>query len=264
MKNTHSLSRVCRCTLLGTGLFLLVTGCASPPTSIADAYESKPRSAAEAYANLGRQYLLQNSIDLALARLQRAIHLDPDLPAAHHDLAVVYSKMGNLDAADSEYLLALKLIPADPTTLYNYATFLYNQGRYSDAETQLQMLISNSKADNRAQAYEALGLIALKTNDSAKAEGYFGQSLRIASNQPRALLELAQLTLNEGRLSQARNYLQRYQDLARDTAEGLWLGIFLERAQGDERKVADYSQRLRVKFPDSPQARQLYAERISH
>ncbi|CAK0757477.1 type IV pilus assembly protein PilF [Gammaproteobacteria bacterium] len=263
MTGTHSLCWSWGRTLVGAGLLIFATGCAGPSNSVADAYESKPRNPAEAYANLGRQYLLRDSLDLALTRLQRAIRLNPDLPAAHHDLAVVYSKMGNLDAAGDEYRIALKLIPRDPTTLYNYATLLYNQGNYSEAETQLQTLISNPTADNRTQAYEALGLIAIKLGDSAKAEGYLEQSLRTDANQPRALLELAQIALDGGRLPQAKNYFRRYQEIVHDTPEGLWFGVLLERAQGDDRMVADYSQRLRVKFPDSPQARQLYAERIN-
>ncbi|CAK0762465.1 type IV pilus assembly protein PilF [Gammaproteobacteria bacterium] len=247
--------------LVAAGLLVLLTGCAGRTPAVADVYDAAPRNAAEAYANLGRQYLLRDSLDLAEARLQHAITLNPDLPAAHHDLAVVYTKWGNIEAADKEYLLALKLVPNDPTTLYNYATLLYNQGHYPEAEAQLQIVVANPKADNRAQAYEALGLIALKANNSTKAESYFGQALGIAPYQPRTLLELAQLSLNAGHLPLARTYFQRYQEIAHDTPEGLWLGVLLERAQGDEKMVADYSQRLRVKFPDSLQARQLYAER---
>lgn len=251
--------------LTAVGFLVLLTGCANHPSSVANVYDNEiPRNAAGSYAYLGRQYLLRDTLDLAEARLLYAIHLNPDFPAAHHDLAVVYTKMGKFDAADEEYRIALKLVPTDEAILYNYATLLYNQGRYVDAELQLQALIANPKAENRAQAYEALGLIALKTNDSIKAEGYFGQALSIASGLPRTLLELTQISINADRLSLARNYLQRYQEIAHDTPEGLWLGILLGRAQGDEQMVRDYGQRLRVKFPDSPQARQFYTEIRSH
>lgn len=245
------------------GIFITLAGCTSTPTTVANIYDEKPRNAAENYAYLGRQYLFQNSLDLAEARLKHAISLDPELSAAHHDLAVVYTKMGNFDAADEQYRLALQFAPSDAIILYNYATLLYNQGRYPDAETQLLLLVANPAAENRAQAYEALGLIALKSNNSAKAEQYLGQALGIAAVLPRTLLELIKLALDSGRLPLAQSYLQRYQEIARDTPEGLWLGILLGRAQGDSAMVTDYSQRLRVKFPDSPQARQLYAERIN-
>lgn len=246
------------------GIFFFITGCTTTPeTTVATVYNEKPQNAAENYAYLGRQYLFQNSLDLAEARLQHAIQLDPELPAAHHDLAVVYTKMGNFDAADEQYRIALKLAPLDYTIIYNYATLLYNQGRYSEAETQLLALVANPNAENRAQAYEALGLIALKKDATEQAEGYFGQALGIAAELPRTLLELARLSMNAGRLPLANSYLQRYQEIVRDTPEGLWIGILLGRAQGNSEMVADYSQRLRVKFPDSPQARQLYAERIT-
>jgi len=247
------------------GVILLnITGCATTPSgTVANVYDEKPSNAAENYAYLGRQYLFQNSLDLAEARLQHALKLDPELPAAHHDLAVVYTKMGRFDSADDQYRLALQFAPTDYTILYNYATLLYNQGRYDESEKQLLALIANPDAVNRAQAYEALGLIAIKNNQIEQAEVYFGQALGIAAELPRTLLELTKLSITAERLSLARSYLQRYQEIARDTPEGLWTGILLGRAQNDSAMVSDYSQRLRVKFPDSPQARQLYAERIS-
>ncbi|CAK0751095.1 type IV pilus assembly protein PilF [Gammaproteobacteria bacterium] len=254
--------KLCGHILMAAGLPVLLTSCANQPSSVANAYgEEIPRNAADAYAYLGRQYLFRDTFDLAEARLQHAIQLNPNLPAAHHDLAVVYTKIGKLDAADEEYRLALKLAPTDITILYNYATLLYNQGRYAEAESPLQTLVANPEADNRAQAYEALGLIALKANDPDKAEKNFEQALSIAPGLPRTLLELTQLSLNAGRLPLAQNYLQRYQEIARDTPEGLWLGVLLARAQKDDQQLSDYSRRLRIKFPDSSQAQQLHAER---
>lgn len=240
-------------------VFFLV-GCANQPNnnSVANVYSDEmPHNAAAAYAYLGRQYLLRGTLDLAEARLQYALKLNPELPAAHHDLALVYTKMGKFDIANEEYRSALKLLPNDQTVLYNYATLLYNQGRYDEAEIQLKNLIANPEADNQAQAYEALGLIAIKNNAADKAEEYFGKALSIAATLPRSLIELIKLSLDAGRLTLAKNYLQRYQEVARDTPEGLWLGILLARAQGEEQLLADYSRRLRIKFPDSPQAQQL-------
>ena len=243
------------------GLALWLAGCAHP-TSIADAYNATPRNAADAYASLGHQYLLRGTFDLAEARLLHAIHLNPELPAAHHDLAIVYTALGRFDDADREYRVALNLTPTDPTALYNYATLLYNRGHYPEAATQLQILITaNPQADNRAQAYEALGLIAVKNKDLTQAEIDFKQALNMTPTLSRSWLALATLYLDTKRVDLARDSFQHYQSITHDTPEGLWFGIRIARARGDDTLVADYSQRLRIKFPDSDQARQLYAER---
>ncbi len=247
---------------LWVGWMVLVSGCTAQPPSVATAYNEAPTHAADQqYANLGHQYLLRGSFDLAEVRLQHAIHLNPNLPAAHHDLAVAYGELGNLEAADKEYRIALELLPTDPTVLYHYATLLYNQGRYSEAETRLQAVLATPSAEECAPAYEALGRIALKNQEDSKAEGYFKKTLESAPNSPHSLLALAKINLHKNLLPLAQNYLQRYQSIAHDTPEGLWVGVLLARAQGDDTALAAQSQRLRVKFPDSEEARQLYAER---
>ncbi len=261
--NIRFLSRGTSCGSVLMVVWLLgsVAGCSNAP-SIADAYNDMPHgNAAVAYAHLGREYLLRGSFDFAEARLRHAIQLNPKLAAAHHDLAVVCTKLGNWGEADKEYRIALELTPNDPTAIYNYATLLYNQGHYPEAEVRLLAVVANPQADTHPQSYEALGWISLKKNDTAKAEGYFRQALDLSPNMPGALLDLAKIYLDSKRLDLAQSSFQHYQELVHDTPEGLWFGIQMARAQENGALATDYSQRLRLKFPDSEQARQLYAER---
>ena len=243
------------CRWVTVGVLGLVTGCASHPAE--HSLNDPPRNAADAYANLGRQYLLQGSLDLAEARLKHAIQLDPDLAVAHHDLAVVYNETGNLEAAETQYRLASQLAPADLITTYNYATLLYNRGQYAEAETKFQTVAATPGAENRAAACEALGLIDLRREDSAKAEGHFLEALGVTPNLPRALLELSRITLQTGRFPLAQNYLQRHLEITHDTPAGLLLGIQIGKALENSAMGSDYTRRLRLKFPNSPEAQQL-------
>ncbi len=53
---------------------------------------------------------------------------------------------------------------------------------------------------------------------------------------------------------QARAFLQRYEGLAEQTPETLWLGLRIERHNGDQAVMARYANALTGKFPDSQEA----------
>ena len=68
---------------------------------------------------------------LAIARqLAAAV---PQSPDAHHLLAMCLSQIGDVDASDAAFREALRLAPAHPLVLANYATMLRRSGRPHDA-----------------------------------------------------------------------------------------------------------------------------------
>lgn len=242
--------------ILSAVLVVLITGCAGQ-TPIGSEEDARPKNAAEAYANLGRQYLLQGSLDLAEARLHKAIQLEPDFAKAHHDLAVVYGELRNTGAAEAEYQIALRLAPGDITASYNYATLLYNQGKYAEAAEKFQTVVVGPSSEQKAVAYEALGLIALRNGDPAQAEKRFEEALAITPTLPRALLESARVAFQSDRFLLAKNYLQRHLEATRGTPAGFLFGVHLGKALNDEKLVTYCQEQLRKKFPESPEVRQL-------
>jgi type IV pilus assembly protein PilF len=51
--------------------------------------------------------------------------------------------------------------------------------------------------------------------------------------------------------------MERYLSVAKHTAESLWLAAQTERALGNNKLAADYSQQLLTSFPSSQQAQQI-------
>ena len=74
---------------------------------------------------------------------------------------------------------------------------------------------------------------------------------------PKSLLQLAQMSYDEGNTKRAYDYYQRYVAIAQQTPESLWIGILLENGRGNKDTVASYKVLLKGKFPDSDEAKRL-------
>lgn len=94
------------------------------------------REFAAAHAAATEEYLYVQSLDavkLATEAAERAMTLDPALPASHLAAAVIRSAHGDWAAADRAYRRALLLGPSDVTVRLHYAHWLSRLGRFDDA-----------------------------------------------------------------------------------------------------------------------------------
>jgi tetratricopeptide (TPR) repeat protein len=78
---------------------------------------------AAAYAGLARAYLKLKKPSDAYLSAQKAIEHDASLGTAHSALGEVYFRQGKLHEAQTEFLTALKLGPADAQTYFDLARF---------------------------------------------------------------------------------------------------------------------------------------------
>jgi type IV pilus assembly protein PilF len=65
------------------------------------------------------------------------------------------------------------------------------------------------------------------------------------------------MSFADGRVQEARTFLNRYMQAAPPTPEVLWLGVRIERALGDRQSEATYVQQLRRLFPGAPETQLL-------
>jgi len=233
---------------------LLLAGCNQVRTRDP---QGVPTTAGEIHASLGLSYMQQGKNDVAMAKLKRALEFEPDLPEAHHYIAVLYERLGQLDLAEQHYQRALRLDAQNASLQNNYGTFLCNQSRFADSEKHFLAALKDPLYKNPDETYENLGLCALRTGEQSKADGYLRKALQINPKLPKSLFQMAVLEFEAARHLQARAYLQRYLEVGAHTPETLWLGIRNERVLGDKNAVASYALFLKRKFPDSEQARLL-------
>lgn len=220
----------------------------------------KGRDAArDAYIELGIGYLKEGSTENAKVPLKQALELDPSNADAHAALALVFQTEREPELADQHYRKALSS-RSDARILNNYGGFLYEQERYKDAYERFQQAAADNLYPERSRVFENLGLTALKLNNPALAKQHFDKSLRLDRRQPRALLEMAQLSFDEKQYVPARDYYDRFSKISSQNARSLLLGSRLATIFEDRDQAASLGLQLKRLYPGTPEYQQYLSE----
>ncbi|AYF88229.1 type IV pilus biogenesis/stability protein PilW [Pseudomonas sp. JS3066] len=216
-------------------------------------------AARDAYINLGIGYLKQGATERAKVPLKKALEMDPSNADANAALALVFQTEMEPDLADQHYRKALSS-RNDPRILNNYGTFLYEQGRYKDAYERFQQAAEDNLYPERSRVFENLGLTALKMNNPALARQHFDKALRLNRQQPLALLEMSQLAFDDKQYVPARDFYQRYSQIAPQNARSLLLGARLATIFEDRDQAASLGLQLKRLYPGTPEYQQYLSE----
>lgn len=215
------------------------------------------QSAADVYVELSSAYLREGSLGEALKNANKGVLVDPSSSNAHNMIALVHQRLGQGELAESHYRKAVALDPDNPYVLNSFGSFLCTQGLYDDADTYFRRAVGNPLYRTPWLAWHNAGVCALKRERRESAETYFRNALKSNARFAPALLQMADISLQQENYMSARAYLQRYIQITRHTPESLWTGIQTERQLGDKDQVSSYELLLRERFPDSDQVKQL-------
>jgi len=232
---------------------MLLTGCATSKVE-GEKEKEKVEAAARANTQLGVEYLRKGEYETSLKKLKKALEIDPDYADAHDAIAVLYEKVGELDLAEKHYKRSLKLNPDNPGSHNNYGRYLCNVKRYKAAEEEFQIAANNAFYANPEIPLLNAGLCMEALPDAEQAEMYYRKALEKAPGFGPALLQMARVSYEHGKYLNARGYLERYQQSAKQTPESLWLAVRTEYALGDNGAWGNYSLQLKNNFPNSRQA----------
>ncbi len=238
----------------------LLTACVSTghqdPLKTAEGREA----ARDAYVKLGIGYLQKGNTEQAKVPLKQALELDASNADAHAALALVFQTEMEPTLADEHYRKALSA-RRDARILNNYGSFLFEQQRYQDAYARFQEAAEDNLYPERSRVYENLGLTSLRLGQRPQALQHFEKSLRLNRNQPRVLLEMAQLSFEDRQYVPARGYYERYLALkGPQDSRSLLLGIRLAKVFEDRDRASNYAMQLRRLYPGTAEYRQYLAE----
>lgn len=239
----------------------LMTGCVTTggitdPMKTAEGREQ----ARDAYIQLGIGLLGQGDTEKAKNPLKSALDLDPSSAEAHAALAVVFQQEMEPKLAEEHYRKALSLKGNDARLLNNYGGFLYEQKRYKEAYEIYQKASEDTLYGERSRVFENMGLTALQLGKRDEAEHYFERSLRLNSQRPIALLQMALLSFDNKQYVPARGYYDAYSQQSRQTAQSLLLGTRLARVFEDRDLAASLGLQLKRLYPGTPEYQQYLAE----
>lgn len=238
-------------------LGLILSACNQTATRSSVYPSHRSNDVAEANLNLGVEYLRRGEYEIALQKLKRAQAADPNYPAIYNALGLLYQQVGESEQAEEYYKKAISLDPADSSTLNNYGLFLCSNNRFEEAQEAFFKAASNPLYEAPEISISNAGTCALNDNRPDDAENYFRQALSKNPKIAPALIQMGQLSYDQGKYLPARGYLQRYLEISKHTPQSLWLGIRIEEELGDRNALSSYVLSLRNNFPDSKEARML-------
>jgi len=239
---------------------LLLAGCVSGGASDPLANRQGRTEAGRAYTQLGLGYLQQGLTGQAKAPLGKALALDAGDADAHTALALVFQAEGEPALAEAHFKKALASRPGDTRIRNNYGSFLYAQQRFAEAEQMFRLASADTLYPERSRVYENLGLTALRLDDRDQAHAYLTKALQLDRRQPRALLEMAELSYENRHYVPARDYYDRFSQLSDHNARSLLLGSRLARVFDEQGTLADVGQQLQRLYPGTPEYQQYLSE----
>jgi type IV pilus assembly protein PilF len=251
---------------VGVMLLALVAGCADMPgmnqSSSSSASGSAPveteaSTKAKAFTDLAGAYVSRGQMKVALDEVRKAIQADNRYGPAYNVLGLVYMELAEDKLAEENFLKSIDLDKTDSEAHNNYGWFLCTRGRYDEGLAQFTEALRNPLYARPEQAMTNAGLCNEKKGDLKQAEAYYNKALKLQSDSPPATIKLALLNRKLGKQGEAQRLLTRYHEIAPPTSESLWLGVLLEREQGDKDQAAAYALQLRKRFPDSAEAQRL-------
>ncbi|WP_297839160.1 type IV pilus biogenesis/stability protein PilW [Pseudomonas sp.] len=238
----------------------VLVGCVSSG-SINPLSTSKGRDEARlAYVQLGVGYLQQGQTELAKVPLKKALDMDSSDADANAALALVFQAEMEPELADKQFLKALSSRPGDARILNNYGSFLYEQKRYKEAYERFQQAAADTLYPERSRVFESLGMTSMRLGQRDEALTFFTKALGLNPRQPRTLLEMAELSYEDGHYVPSHDYYDRFSQLSDQNARSLLLGVRLAKRYDDRNKAASYGLQLKRLYPGSPEYQQYQAE----
>lgn len=239
---------------------LLLAGCVSGGAGDPLASRQGRVEAGRAYVQLGLGYLQQGLTEQAKAPLAKALALNDRDADAHAALALVFQAQGEPALAEEHFRQALAQRANDTRIRNNYGSFLYAQGRFSQAEQVFRQAGADTLYPERSRVFENLGLTAMKLGRPEQAREYLEKALQLNPRQPRALLEMAELSYENRHYVPARDYYERFSQLSDPQARSLLLGSRLARVFAEPAVVAELGQQLQRLYPGTPEYQQYLSE----
>jgi type IV pilus assembly protein PilF len=235
---------------------VILVGCASSQERAA--LEARKENVVSLNTQLAAAYLQRGQPQVALEHVQKALTLAPQDARANNMMAVVQWRLGDHDEASKYFKRTVKLQPKSAEARNNYGAFLCERRDIDAAVQQFNLALTDPQYPTPARANLNAGLCLMKKPAPATAEAYFREALRLDPKLADALFHMAKITYDSGRTLAARGFMQRYFEVSADTPDSLLLAVKIESTLGAKDAEASYALRLKGKFPDSPQAKELH------
>ncbi len=171
-----------------------------------DAWKKAP---AKARTNKNYGFLLTEAGQIAegIARLKRAVELNPTSSDYHRNLGLAYLKAAMFSSAEQEFKKAVELDPGDAKPLADLGVAHAQQGKTSESLSAFRA--SLQLQPDLIEGLIGLGGVSVLSGDFETAEKNLLKAINIAPNDPRVLNNLAVLYLKTKDYTKAQAVLNQ-------------------------------------------------------
>lgn len=244
---------------------LACAGCASkspapaqsppPDTSPIRTQEATPQQRAAIRTELAAGYYERGQMDVALEELGAAKSLDPSYPKLYNIYGLVYAMLGDRAKAEESFRQAIALAPDDSDIRENWGAYLCATGRAREAMPEFEQVLRDPLYKSPEIALINAGKCSVALGQTKNADEFFRRALTASPGNATAAYNLALLAYRESRVGEARAWMRPVMQQAAPPPEALYLGMCIERKQGDREAERSYESQLRNRWPDSPEAK---------
>ena len=183
---------------------------------------------------------------------QDTLRKNPNSPAGHYNLGVVYAEAGKLPKALDHYLSAIELRPNDARAHNNLAAVYSDMGELDKAVQHYTR--ATEIRPSYADAYYNLGNVRTKKGELDKAIGHYLKAVEIAPNHSGAHGNLGGVYLKKGQLSKAlEHYLRAVKISPNDAGAHSNLGVIYAKMGQPDNALEHYHRAIRIE-PDAAAA----------
>jgi type IV pilus assembly protein PilF len=215
--------------------------------------EGDARSRAKARVDLASGYYRSGQLAIALEEARRGQQIDPGYADAYMLLALIYMDLKDRAQAEENFQRAFRLVPASSELANNYGWFLCQGGRENDAVEYFDRALRDPLYATPAVAAQNAGTCLMRLKDYPRAEKYLRRSFELDASSPVTKYQLARTYLAMGQADRANFYYNLLLRSVESSAETLWLGLRIARANGDLRTESQLAKELRERFPRAPE-----------
>ena len=153
-----------------TSFSTLLTGCAS---------WNQDKDKAELYIRMGSSLIEEGNYPGALTALLKAKEMDPSNPLVYNELGQVYFMRERYETAEQQFRKAVSLQKEYTDARNNLARVLIEEGKYAEAEKEINTVLADLTYGSTDRAYVNLGLAKFNQKQYPQAEDAFFKVLKI-------------------------------------------------------------------------------------
>jgi type IV pilus assembly protein PilF len=225
----------------------------------------KPRLLArtQARTNLASAYFQAGMPVFAMEELDQALNLMPRHAPALLLKALLYQQQRKADLAQTHFLMAFDSSPEEPQINLQWGIFDCQNGQFESAFEKIKRAFAFTMGPEQARVSWLWGQ-CLRRNDQFEAANVrMTEALMQLPSLISEALDLAELKIQLGKLSEAEKILENLNDSPSVSAQSVWLALQLAERQNQAVKKNHWGKMLGLHFSNSEQWR-AYQEGAAH